>query len=103
MAGEAGNNTYKAVQQATRCVAISPIMQGLRMPVNDLSHGCTVNDIVNTVVITCIQVSSFVSPDRPPFALDVPSELPTSSHLCTEAAVDLQAIAAKKSANSLSK
>mmetsp|Transcript_10487 Transcript_10487/g.16403 ORF Transcript_10487/g.16403 Transcript_10487/m.16403 type:complete len:283 (+) Transcript_10487:286-1134(+) len=50
-----GNNTYKAVQQAARCVAIGPIMQGLRKPVNDLSRGCTVQDIVSTVVITCVQ------------------------------------------------
>jgi phosphate acetyltransferase len=50
-----GNNTYKAVQQASGCIAMGPIMQGLRKPVNDLSRGCTVDDIVNTCVITCIQ------------------------------------------------
>lgn len=50
-----GNNTYKAVQQASGCIAMGPIMQGLRKPVNDLSRGCTIDDIVNTVVITCIQ------------------------------------------------
>ena len=50
-----GNNTYKAVQRAANAVAIGPILQGLRKPVNDLSRGCTVPDIVNTVAITAIQ------------------------------------------------
>ncbi|MFP4471592.1 MAG: phosphate acetyltransferase, partial [Bacteroidales bacterium] len=50
-----GNNTYKAVQRAAGAVAIGPILQGLNKPVNDLSRGCLVKDIVNTVVITAIQ------------------------------------------------
>ncbi|MFP5240444.1 MAG: phosphate acyltransferase, partial [Acidobacteriota bacterium] len=50
-----GNNTYKAVQRAASAVAIGPVLQGLNKPVNDLSRGCTVEDIVNTVVITAIQ------------------------------------------------
>jgi len=50
-----GNNTYKAVQRAAQAVAIGPVLQGLNKPVNDLSRGCTVEDIVNTVVITAIQ------------------------------------------------
>ncbi len=50
-----GNNTYKAVQRSTGALAIGPILQGLRLPVNDLSRGCLVDDIVNTVVITAIQ------------------------------------------------
>ncbi len=50
-----GNNTYKAVQRAANAVAIGPILQGLNKPVNDLSRGCTVKDIINTVVITAIQ------------------------------------------------
>lgn len=50
-----GNNTYKAVQRETGALAIGPVLQGLNKPVNDLSRGCTVDDIVNTVVITAIQ------------------------------------------------
>ena len=51
----AGNNTYKAVQRSANAVAVGPILQGLRKPVNDLSRGCTVTDIVNTIAITAIQ------------------------------------------------
>ncbi len=51
----AGNNTYKAVQRAARAIAVGPVMQGLRKPVNDLSRGCTVPDIVNTIAITAVQ------------------------------------------------
>jgi phosphate acetyltransferase len=50
-----GNNTYKAVQRSAKAVAIGPIMQGLNKPVNDLSRGCLVTDIVNTIAITAIQ------------------------------------------------
>ncbi len=50
-----GNNTYKAVQRETGAVAIGPVLQGLNKPVNDLSRGCTVTDIINTVIITAIQ------------------------------------------------
>jgi len=50
-----GNNTYKAVQRETKALAIGPIIQGLNKPVNDLSRGCTVDDIFNTVVVTAIQ------------------------------------------------
>jgi phosphate acetyltransferase len=50
-----GNNTYKAVQRETKALAIGPIIQGLNKPVNDLSRGCTVDDIFNTVIITAIQ------------------------------------------------
>jgi phosphate acetyltransferase len=50
-----GNNTYKAVQRSAGALAIGPVLQGLRLPVNDLSRGATVADIVNTVVITAIQ------------------------------------------------
>ncbi|KNC79515.1 hypothetical protein SARC_08093 [Sphaeroforma arctica JP610] len=52
-----GNNTYKAVQQSTGAIAMGPVLQGLRKPVNDLSRGCTVLDIVNTVVITALQAA----------------------------------------------
>jgi len=50
-----GNNTYKAVQRSSGAVAIGPVLQGLNKPVNDLSRGCTVTDIINTVAITAIQ------------------------------------------------
>ena len=53
-----GNNTYKAVQQSSGAVAVGPVLQGLRKPVNDLSRGCTVEDIVNTVAITAVQAQS---------------------------------------------
>ena len=54
-----GNNTYKAVQRETGALAIGPMLQGLNKPVNDLSRGCTVDDIFNTVVITAIQSQGF--------------------------------------------
>jgi phosphate acetyltransferase len=50
-----GNNTYKAVQRSSDAIAIGPILQGLNKPINDLSRGCLVEDIVNTVAITAIQ------------------------------------------------
>lgn len=50
-----GNNTYKAVQRETGGLAIGPMLQGLRKPVNDLSRGATIPDIYNTVLITAIQ------------------------------------------------
>ena len=50
-----GNNTYKAVQRSANAVAVGPVLQGLRKPVNDLSRGALVADIVNTVAITAIQ------------------------------------------------
>ena len=56
-----GNNTYKAVQRSAGAVAIGPILQGLNKPVNDLSRGATVRDIVNTVAITAIQAYALKS------------------------------------------
>ena len=50
-----GNNTYKAVQRSADAVAIGPVLQGLNRPVNDLSRGALVRDIVNTVAITAVQ------------------------------------------------
>lgn len=50
-----GNNTYKAVQRETGALAIGPMLQGLNKPVNDLSRGCTVDDVYNTVILTAIQ------------------------------------------------
>jgi phosphate acetyltransferase len=53
-----GNNTYKAVQRETGAIAIGPVLQGLKKPVNDLSRGCTVEDVINTVSITAIQAQT---------------------------------------------
>ncbi|MFE0698935.1 phosphate acetyltransferase [Streptomyces sp. NPDC058872] len=53
-----GNNTYKAVQRSAGAVAVGPVLQGLRKPVNDLSRGALVSDIVNTVAITAIQAQA---------------------------------------------
>jgi phosphate acetyltransferase len=52
-----GNNTYKAVQRSAGAVAIGPVLQGLNKPINDLSRGALVQDIVNTVAITAIQAA----------------------------------------------
>jgi phosphate acetyltransferase len=53
-----GNNTYKAVQRSAGAVAIGPVLQGLNKPVNDLSRGALVEDIVNTIAITAIQAQA---------------------------------------------
>lgn len=53
-----GNNTYKAVQRAADAVAIGPVLQGLNKPVNDLSRGANIPDIINTVAITAIQAQA---------------------------------------------
>lgn len=58
-----GNNTYKAVQRSAGAVAVGPVLQGLRKPVNDLSRGATVQDIVATIAITAVQAQS-VGVDR---------------------------------------
>ena len=50
-----GNNTYKAVQRSAGAVAMGPVLQGLNKPVNDLSRGALVEDIVNTIAITAVQ------------------------------------------------
>ncbi|MDD3827688.1 MAG: phosphate acetyltransferase [Anaerolineae bacterium] len=53
-----GNNTYKAVQRETGAIAIGPVLQGLKKPINDLSRGATVEDVINTVAITAIQAQN---------------------------------------------
>ncbi|WP_045198723.1 phosphate acetyltransferase [Rhodococcus sp. B7740] len=58
-----GNNTYKAVQRSAGAVAVGPVLQGLRKPVNDLSRGALVEDIVNTVAITAIQAQGIAEAD----------------------------------------
>ncbi|STX38470.1 phosphate acetyltransferase [Legionella feeleii] len=50
-----GNNTYKAVQRESGALAIGPVLLGLNKPVNDLSRGCTPQDIINTILVTAIQ------------------------------------------------
>jgi len=57
-----GNNTYKAVQRSANAVAVGPVLQGLRKPVNDLSRGATVRDIINTVAITAVQAQQNQAP-----------------------------------------
>ncbi|MFR9796975.1 phosphate acetyltransferase [Streptomyces sp. MS06] len=60
-----GNNTYKAVQRSAGAIAVGPVLQGLRKPVNDLSRGALVQDIVNTVAITAIQAQyALAAPSR---------------------------------------
>ncbi|MCX4234524.1 phosphate acetyltransferase [Streptomyces sp. NPDC020707] len=63
-----GNNTYKAVQRSAGAIAVGPVLQGLRKPVNDLSRGALVGDIVNTVAITAIQAQA-----QPPAAVPAPA------------------------------
>ena len=53
-----GNTTYKAVQRSAHVISIGPMLQGLRRPVNDLSRGALVDDIVYTIAITAIQAAS---------------------------------------------
>ncbi len=50
-----GNTTYKAVQRSANVISIGPVLQGLKRPVNDLSRGCLVEDIVYTIAITAVQ------------------------------------------------
>lgn len=70
-----GNNTYKAVQRSAGAIAVGPVLQGLRKPVNDLSRGALVQDIVNTVAITAIQAQGPAT--RPPAPPSDPSGTPT--------------------------
>ncbi|MDQ6967583.1 MAG: phosphate acetyltransferase, partial [Mariprofundaceae bacterium] len=56
-----GNTTYKAVQRSARVVSIGPMLQGLKLPVNDLSRGASVEDIVYTIALTCIQAEPIIT------------------------------------------
>jgi phosphate acetyltransferase len=56
-----GNNTYKAVQRSANAIAVGPVLQGLNKPVNDLSRGALVADIVNTVAITAVQAQGLAA------------------------------------------
>jgi phosphate acetyltransferase len=60
-----GNNTYKAVQRSSNALAIGPVLQGLNKPINDLSRGALVRDIVNTIAITAIQAQAEPSRSTP--------------------------------------
>jgi phosphate acetyltransferase len=70
---ETGNIAYKAVQRSSGAVAIGPVLQGLRSPVNDLSRGCLVPDIVNTVVITAIQAQEVAGRSTSRLRVELPS------------------------------
>jgi phosphate acetyltransferase len=70
---ETGNIAYKAVQRSSGAVAIGPVLQGLRNPVNDLSRGCLVPDIVNTVVITAIQAQEVSGRSTSRLRVELPS------------------------------
>ena len=69
---ETGNIAYKAVQRSAGAVAIGPVLQGLRKPVNDLSRGCLVPDIVSTVVITAIQAQEVAGRSTSRLAVKLP-------------------------------
>ncbi|TLS41013.1 phosphate acetyltransferase [Streptomyces montanus] len=73
-----GNNTYKAVQRSAGAIAVGPVLQGLRKPVNDLSRGALVGDIVVTVAITAIQAQAQTpGMTRPPAPATSPSPSPS--------------------------
>ncbi|MFE7072239.1 phosphate acetyltransferase [Streptomyces sp. NPDC057620] len=73
-----GNNTYKAVQRSAGAIAVGPVLQGLRKPVNDLSRGALVGDIVNTVAITAIQAQA-QPPAAPAYEAPAPDATPTAT------------------------
>src|SRR5699024_2035798 len=81
-----GNNTYKAVQRSAGAVAVGPVLQGLRKPVNDLSRGALVQDIVNTVAITAIQAQALADANAAAAGLaSAPSSTPTTTNPSPEA------------------
>jgi len=77
-----GNNTYKAVQRSAGALAVGPVLQGLRRPVNDLSRGATVDDIITTIAITAVQAQGLgprpPAPDGPQAADEAPAPTGTS-------------------------
>jgi phosphate acetyltransferase len=68
-----GNNTYKAVQRSAHAIAIGPVLQGLKKPVNDLSRGALVEDIVDTVAITAVQAQAIKRQQSTDAAATVPT------------------------------
>src|SRR5213079_2910025 len=75
-----GNNTYKAVQRSAHAVAVGPVLQGLRKPVNDLSRGALVEDIVNTVAITAVQAQSQAAQSQAAQSQGAQSQAAQSDH-----------------------
>ncbi|WP_282202577.1 phosphate acetyltransferase [Kitasatospora fiedleri] len=83
-----GNNTYKAVQRSAGAIAVGPVLQGLNKPVNDLSRGALVEDIVNTVAITAIQSQTAAEAAAVEAAAPVPASAPAPAEAAAPAAAE---------------